>query len=69
MPGTHDELAVEPALGPRAAPVIADIGDRVQSAIVVEDRDAVPLDLERERGPRHELGLGAEAVQGGHGES
>jgi hypothetical protein len=49
--------------------VIADVGDRVQSAIVVEDRDAVPLDLDRERGPRHELGLGTETVQGCHGES
>jgi len=27
--------------------VIAEVGDRVQSAIVVEDRDAVPLDLHR----------------------
>jgi hypothetical protein len=41
----------------------------VQSAIVLEDRDAVPLDFDRERSPRRELGLGPEAVQGWHGES
>ena len=29
----------------------------MQSASVLEDRDAVPLDLDGKRGPRHELGF------------
>jgi hypothetical protein len=36
-----------PAQAAQRGAVIAEVGDRVQSAIVVEDRDAVPLDLHR----------------------
>ncbi|HKT61591.1 MAG TPA: hypothetical protein VJQ46_16160 [Gemmatimonadales bacterium] len=41
----------------------------MQSAIEMEDRDTVPLDLHRDRSSCHELGLGAETVQAWQGES
>jgi hypothetical protein len=55
---------VEPAVRERAAAVIADIGDRVQSAIIVEDRDSVALDLYGQGSPGHEVRLASDAVPG-----
>jgi hypothetical protein len=44
MPGTDDEITVEPATTERTADMIADTGDRAEPAVPVRQRDALRAD-------------------------
>jgi hypothetical protein len=66
VPRTHDEFAVQATFAQRSASVIADVGDRAELAVVEENGDAVPLDLQGERGPCPQVRLRAEPMPGGH---
>jgi len=48
VPGTHDELAANPAFGQRAPAMIADVGDRPETTFMKEHGDSMALDLYRE---------------------
>src|SRR5207245_11668996 len=66
MPRAHHELAAQPALGQRAALVVARVPDGAEVTLVEEHGDGPTLELDGERNAVRELGPIPEPVPGGH---